>query len=106
MKTRSMMFVAVLAFSMLILAASAARAADQPSDKAAAQAGCDAVPKCWKVVENGKDVVKCDTTRICGKPHAPQAVYLLPRATPVTPGAELSESFIPKIIKSVREEPF
>jgi len=105
MKTILAILVGLAVLAAMTLSAPAA-AGEQTADKTAGKPGCDAVPKCWKVVENGKEVVKCDTTRICGKPHTPQAVYVLPRATPATPGSDLSESFIPKIIKSVKEDPF
>jgi hypothetical protein len=37
---------------------------------------------------------------------APQAYYIMPRSNLNIEGLELNESFIPKIIKSVEEEPF
>ncbi|MGF1511402.1 MAG: hypothetical protein ACFB9M_18070 [Myxococcota bacterium] len=51
-------------------------------------------------------VIRLDVTRIEGRIQKPQAFYILQRSNLNFEGLELKNSFVPKIIESVEEEPF
>ncbi len=54
----------------------------------------------------GQKVLRIEAIKIEGKIQKPQAYYFLPRSNLNIEGLELNESFVPKIIKSVEEDPF
>ncbi|HJL42358.1 MAG TPA: hypothetical protein RMG48_13740 [Myxococcales bacterium LLY-WYZ-16_1] len=51
-------------------------------------------------------VIRLEETRIEGRIQKPQAFYILQRSNLNFEGLELKNSFIPKIIESVEDEPF
>ncbi|MBI4814736.1 MAG: hypothetical protein HY791_00680 [Deltaproteobacteria bacterium] len=57
-------------------------------------------------VPRGRKVIRLGTTVIEGTIQKPQAFYILQRSSLNLEGLELKNSFVPKILKSVDEEPF
>jgi hypothetical protein len=92
-------FVAALSLSL------SAVAQDKPAKEKskAAPAG-----KAKKAADTGGDkkVIRLEAIKVEGKIQKPQAYYFLPRSNLNIEGLELNESFVPKIIKSVEEDPF
>lgn len=54
----------------------------------------------------GRKVIKLDTVTVEGRIQKPEAFYVLPRSTLNFDELQRSESFVPKIEKSVRKDPF
>jgi hypothetical protein len=54
----------------------------------------------------GKKVIKLDTLTVEGRIQKPEAFYVLPRSTLNFDELQKSESFVPKIEKSVQKDPF
>ena len=53
-----------------------------------------------------RKVIRLEAIKIEGRIQKPQAFYILQRSNLNFEGLELKQSFIPKIIKSVEEQPF
>ncbi len=56
--------------------------------------------------QSKKKVIRLDAIKVEGRIQKPQAFYILQRSNLNFEGLELKQSFIPKIIKSVEEQPF
>ena len=54
----------------------------------------------------GKKVIKLDTLTVEGRIQKPEAFYVLPRSNLNFDELQKSESFVPKIEKSVQKDPF
>lgn len=54
----------------------------------------------------GKKVIKLDTLTVEGRIQKPEAFYVLPRSNLNFDELQKSESFVPKIEKSVQRDPF
>lgn len=78
-----------IAFTIALLAATAASAQEDR-----------------EVGPRGRRVVRIAETRIEGRIQKPQAFYILQRSNLSFESLELKNSFVPKILRSVREEPF
>ena len=114
MKRFFVLFVMVFTMAVFLLSVEFAWAADQgdkerPATKASAGTDKDTKSKAAdstkKSGASGNKVVLKEI-QIEGKIHKPQAYYLLQRSNLNIEGLELNESFVPKIVKSVEEEPF
>ena len=55
---------------------------------------------------SGKKVIKLDTLTVEGRIQKPEAFYVLPRSTLNFDELQKSESFVPRIEKSVQKDPF
>ena len=53
-----------------------------------------------------RKVIRLEAIKVEGRIQKPQAFYILQRSNLNFEGLELKQSFIPKIIKSVEEQPF
>lgn len=56
--------------------------------------------------QGGKKVIKLDTLTVEGRIQKPEAFYVLPRSTLNFDELQKTESFLPKIEKSVQKDPF
>ena len=54
----------------------------------------------------GRKVIKLDTLTVEGRIQKPEAFYVLPRSNLNFDELQRSESFVPKIEKSVQKDPF
>jgi hypothetical protein len=54
----------------------------------------------------GRKVIKLDTLTVEGRIQKPEAFYVLPRSNLNFDELQKSESFVPKIEKSVQKDPF
>lgn len=54
----------------------------------------------------GRKVIRLEAIKVEGRIQKPQAFYILQRSNLNFEGLELKQSFVPKIIQSVSEEPF
>ena len=54
----------------------------------------------------GKKVIKLDTLTVEGRIQKPEAFYVLPRSSLNFDELQKTESFVPKIEKSVQKDPF
>ena len=54
----------------------------------------------------GRKVIKLDTLTVEGRIQKPEAFYVLPRSNLTFDELQKSESFVPKIEKSVQKDPF
>ena len=54
----------------------------------------------------GKKVIKLDTLTVEGRIQKPEAFYVLPRSNLSFDELQKTESFVPKIEKSVQKDPF
>lgn len=54
----------------------------------------------------GRRVIRLDAIKVEGRIQKPQAFYILQRSNLNFEGLELRQSFIPKIIDSVKRDPF
>ncbi|HZW89265.1 MAG TPA: hypothetical protein VFF12_09325 [Myxococcaceae bacterium] len=54
----------------------------------------------------GKKVIKLDTLTVEGRIQKPEAFYVLPRSSLSFDELQKTESFVPKIEKSVQKDPF
>jgi hypothetical protein len=109
-------FIASVAASLALALPAAAQ--DKPAaakDKEAAKDGAAAKgakggAKAGKGAKDpaggGQKVLRLEAIKVEGKIQKPQAYYFLPRSNLNIEGLELNESFVPKIVKSVEEEPF
>jgi len=55
---------------------------------------------------SGKKVIKLDTLTVEGRIQKPEAFYVLPRSSLNFDELQKTESFVPKIEKSVQKDPF
>lgn len=53
-----------------------------------------------------RKVIRLEAIKVEGRIQKPQAFYILQRSNLNFEGLELKQSFIPKIIRSVEEQPF
>lgn len=60
----------------------------------------------WAQSDSDGNVIRLEAIKVEGRIQKPQAFYILQRSNLNFEGLELKESFIPKIIDSVEEEPF
>jgi len=56
--------------------------------------------------QSKKKIIRLEAIKVEGRIQKPQAFYILQRSNLNFEGLELKQSFIPKIIKSVEEQPF
>jgi hypothetical protein len=56
--------------------------------------------------KSGRKVIKLDTLTIEGRIQKPEAFYVLPRSNLAFDELQKTESFVPKIEKSVQKDPF
>ena len=54
----------------------------------------------------GRKVIKLKAIKLEGRIQKPEAFYVLQRSSLNFTGLELKQNFIPKIIKSIEEQPF
>jgi len=54
----------------------------------------------------GKKVIRLEAIKVEGRIQKPQAFYILQRSNLNFEGLELKQSFIPKILESVEQQPF
>lgn len=54
----------------------------------------------------GKKVLRLEAVKVEGRIQKPQAFFILQRSAVTFEGAELKQSFVRKIIKSVEDKPF
>jgi hypothetical protein len=55
---------------------------------------------------SGRKVIRLEAIKVEGRIQKPQAFYVLQRSSLNFEGLELKQSFIPKIFKSIEEQPF
>ncbi|MBI5529167.1 MAG: hypothetical protein HY897_22810 [Deltaproteobacteria bacterium] len=83
---------------------------DAPKKEGAGAKGAKGGAKAAKAAKEpaggGQKVLRLEAIKVEGKIQKPQAYYFLPRSNLNIEGLELNESFVPKIVKSVEEEPF
>ena len=79
---------------VLLLAAAPALAQDK------------AAPKSSKEPSKKKKVLRLEAITVEGHVQKPQAFYILPRSNPKFDELNKAESFAPKVVKSVEQEPF
>ena len=79
---------------VLLLAAAPALAQDK------------AAPKPSKEAPRKKKVLRLEAITVEGHVQKPQAIYILPRSNPSFDELNKAESFAPKVVKSVEQEPF
>lgn len=53
-----------------------------------------------------RKVIRLEAIKVEGRIQKPQAFYILQRSNLNFEGLDLKQSFIPKIVKSIEEEPF
>ena len=58
------------------------------------------------VAKKRRAAIKMDAQEVKGKVQLPQAFYVLPRSSLNFEVLELKESFVPKILESVKKKPF
>lgn len=99
---------AVAACAALVVFAGSGLAQDKPAKDATAAPAKTAkgAKKGVSDASSGQKVLRLDAIKVEGKIQKPQAYYFLPRSNLNIEGLELNESFVPKIIKSIDEEPF
>ena len=56
--------------------------------------------------QNRRRVIRLEAIKVEGRIQKPQAFYVLQRSSLNFEGLELKQSFIPKIFKSIEEQPF
>ena len=56
--------------------------------------------------QSRRKVIRLEAIKVEGRIQKPQAFYILQRSNLNFAGLELRQSFLPKIVKSVEEEPF
>ena len=54
----------------------------------------------------GRRVIRLEAIKVEGRIQKPQAFYVLQRSSLNFEGLELKQSFIPRIFKSIEEQPF
>ena len=54
----------------------------------------------------GRRVIRLEAIKVEGRIQKPQAFYVLQRSSLNFEGLELKQSFIPKIFKSIEDQPF
>ena len=55
---------------------------------------------------SGRRVIRLEAIKVEGRIQKPQAFYVLQRSSLNFEGLELKQSFIPRIFKSIEEQPF
>ena len=86
-------------------------AAQKEADRAAqvakqARADVRAAAKPAPARGGGRKVIKLDTLTVEGRIQKPEAFYVLPRSNLSFDELQKTESFVPKIEKSVQKDPF
>ena len=84
-------------------------AAQKEADRASAlakQARADVQAAGKPARSGGKKVIKLDTLTVEGRIQKPEAFYVLPRSNLNFDELQKTESFVPKIEKSVQKDPF
>ena len=86
-------------------------AAQKEADRAAqvakqARADVRAAAKPPPARGGGRKVIKLDTLTVEGRIQKPEAFYVLPRSNLSFDELQKTESFVPKIEKSVQKDPF
>ncbi len=56
--------------------------------------------------QSKRKVIRLEAIKVEGRIQKPQAFYILQRSNLNFEGLELKQSFIPKIVKSVEDQPF
>lgn len=65
-----------------------------------------AVRPAWGQSSRGRKVIRLEAIKVEGRIQKPQAFYILQRSNLNFEGLELRQSFVPKIVKSIDNEPF
>ena len=105
-KARNILIVVVAGAAVMALAFSALAQEPPAKDAKAPAKAAKGAKKGASDASAGQKVLRLDAIKVEGKIQKPQAYYFLPRSNLNIEGLELNESFVPKIIKSVDEEPF
>jgi hypothetical protein len=90
------------ALLLLMLSASPALAQDAGGSSSQAQGSSSQQGDAKKT----KKVIRLDTLTVEGRIQKPQAFYILQRSNLSFDDLNRTESFVPKVVKSVEKEPF
>jgi hypothetical protein len=102
---------AALAMAVPVLAQPDTTAAQKEADRAAsvakqARADVQAAGTSRPARSGGRKVIKLETLTVEGRIQKPEAFYVLPRSNLSFDELQKTESFVPKIEKSVQKDPF
>lgn len=90
----------VLALLMLLAAAPALAQDSSSSGSARSSGGSTSTGK------KPRKVIRLDAITVEGRIQKPQAFYILPRSNLSFDDLNRTESFVPKVVKSVEQDPF
>jgi hypothetical protein len=91
------------ALALLILLAAAPALAQDSASSGRGTSGASTTPSTGKPP---RKVIRLDAITVEGRIQKPQAFYILPRSNLSFDELSRTETFVPKVVKSVEQDPF